>query len=69
MRTCTIMIFTDGTRTRYGVFRGPMLDARTFGAHKAELVGIYERTMGQGDYRKMTARYATPDAPPVYWQA
>lgn len=78
MRTCTTMIYTDGTTSRYGVFRGKMID-RAFDLHRAELIATYdltgeEKTRVYFDgryefYRETTARHATKDAPAVYWQA
>ena len=70
MRTCTIMIYTNGTRSIYDVMRGPISkNGKIFYAHKAEIVGQYEVIGKAPDYRAMTAAYATDTAPAVYWQA
>lgn len=69
LRTCTIMRYTNGTRTIYDVMRGKMR-GRYFQAHSAEVVGHFEVVGGKpADYLAMTAAYATVEAPAVYWQA
>jgi hypothetical protein len=68
MRTCTLMIYTHGATSRYAVMRGPLRGGRVFDSNKAEIVAVYE-IVGQPDYRAMTAKHATPEAPAVYWQA
>lgn len=79
MRTCSTMIFTDGTNSKYAVMRGPMR-GKTFNAHAAEIVAVYERRCTDTnsfaarvadiqDYeRKITAKHATREAPAVHWQ-
>lgn len=73
MRTCTVMVMTDGTRSVYSVMRGKM-KGRYFDAHSAETLANYEieatgkaHVVGQNEMT-MTARHATDDAPPVPWQ-
>jgi hypothetical protein len=69
MRVCTIMIYTNGVRSIYGVFRGYMR-GRKFDAHSAEHVDSIEVTGPITDsfYRDTSARYATKSVPAVYWQ-
>jgi hypothetical protein len=69
--TCTTMIYTDGTNTRYAVMRGPM-GKKSFNMRKAVTVATYDvkaNALRPADYRAMTAAHATVDAPAVYWQA
>jgi hypothetical protein len=68
MRTCTIMLYTDGKVSRYAVMRGPMR-GKAFNAHAADIVAVYESTEAGPDYAAMTARHATKEAPAVRWQA
>ena len=65
--TCTTLLMTDGTNSVYAVMKGPMR-RNAFNAHRADIVAMYN-IVGKPDYRAMTAAHATPDAPPVYWQA
>ncbi len=74
MRTCTTMIYTDGTKSRFAVMRGKMR-GKYFNAHTAEIVATYE-TAATGNVdamvtleKKLTSQYATEKAPAVYWQA
>jgi len=69
MRTCTIMTFTDGKASRYCVMRGPM-SGKAFNAGAADIVATVTLQKPADDqfYLDTTARYATPEAPPVYWQ-
>jgi hypothetical protein len=67
MRTCTVMIYTDGTTSRYAVMRGPMR-GKTFDSNAATKVAVYELTGAKPDYVAMTARHVTPHAPAVPWQ-
>ena len=70
LRTCTVMVQTDGTTSIYAVMCGPMTrGGRSFNSHKAEIVGRYEVKGGTPDYRAMTALHVTPQAPAVSWQA
>jgi hypothetical protein len=70
LRTCTTMIFTDGTNSRYAVMRGKMR-GKAFNAHSADIVAEYDfsHPVTEADYRTMTAKHATLQAPAVYWQA
>jgi hypothetical protein len=68
LRTCTTMIYAaSGQESHYAVLRGRMKGRRVFDAHSAEIVATYQVT-GMPDYRAMTAKHATPEAPAVYWQ-
>jgi hypothetical protein len=60
MRTCTVMIYTDGTTTRYAVMRGPMR-GKTFDSNAATTIAVYELTGAKPDYVAITA--LTRDAP------
>jgi hypothetical protein len=62
------MIYTDGTTSRYAVMRGRM-KGRSFDGHSADIVAVYTLVGSQPDYRAMTAKHATKDAPAVRWQA
>ena len=67
-RTFTTMLYSDGTVTRYVVMRG-RATKRVFNTGTAEIVATYELVGSERpDYRAMTARHATPEAPPVDWQ-
>lgn len=66
LRTCTIMVMTDGTNSTYGVFQGPM-KGKCFNSHKADMITSYT-VIGKPDYVAMTAKHATIDAPAVDWQ-
>lgn len=81
MRTCSTMIFTDGSTMTLAVMRGPM-KGKSFNAHRAEIVGRYNVLSPRADLsltarvdylkrleRNLTALFATDDAPPVDWQA
>jgi hypothetical protein len=68
MRTCTIMAYTDGTTSRYAVLRGRMRGG-AFITSDAEEIVTYTLVGERPDYAAMTAKHATKDAPPVYWQA
>lgn len=79
MRTCTTLIFTDGSRSRYAVMQGKM-KGRYFDAHSANIIATYDRPSQVGGiferataletlYRELTAIHATKEAPAVRWQA
>jgi hypothetical protein len=68
LRTCTVMIYTDGHESRYATMRGPMR-RQCFDAHRADIVGSFTLNDTRPDYRAMTATHATPAAPAVDWQA
>ena len=67
MRTCTVMIYTDGTTSRYAVMRGPMRGG-TFDSNVATKIAVYKLTGAKPDYVAMTARHVTLQAPAVQWQ-
>ena len=69
LRTLTTMIYTDGKESVYGVFVGPMRGSKSFNLHTAEQVASYRLIGQKPDYRAMSARHATADAPAVPWQA
>ena len=68
MRTCTTMICTDGSTTKYAVMQGPAR-GKVFYSGKAEIVAVYTLFKEQPDYHAMTAKHATLEAPAVSWQA
>lgn len=68
-RVCTVMLQTDGRTTLYGVFRGRMR-GKAFDLATAEHIGSATYTDGRTpDYTELTAKFATPEIPAVYWQA
>jgi hypothetical protein len=69
LRTCTTLYFADGHGTaRYIVMRGRMI-GRAFDSAHAEIIGQYTlHGSAEPDYAALTAPFATPDAPAVYWQ-
>lgn len=65
LRTCTVMVFTDGTRSVHAVMIGTMTKHGTFKPiNKIARIEV----VGKPNYRAMTARYATINAPAVDWQ-
>ena len=73
LATCTVMVMTDGTISKYAVMVGPM-GKKYFNAHKAKTVATYVMP-STGSHiaielfeREMTAKHATAEAPPVPWQ-
>lgn len=66
LRTCTVMVMTDGRRSLYHVMCGPMR-GKSFNAARAIVVGCYEIT-SYADYAALTAIHATEQAPAVDWQ-
>jgi hypothetical protein len=68
LATCTTLLMTDGTTSVYEVLVGPM-GKRYFNDNKSTVVATYTLVRQAPDYRAMTARHATPQAPPVPWQA
>ena len=67
LRTCTVMVYTDGKTSRYAVMQGPM-GRKGFNCNRADIVAIYE-IQGKPDYAVMTAKHASVQAPAVHWQA
>ncbi len=66
MSTCTMMIYTDGTISRYAVMKG-LMKRKSFNAHNATTIAVYEIT-STPNYVDMTSRHATIEAPAVPWQ-
>lgn len=69
LRTCTTMVYTDGTTSRYAVMVGPITKRGAFNAQRADIVAIYELVKQAPDYKAMTAKHATTVAPAIFWQA
>ena len=67
-RTCTTMVYTDGTTSKYAVMQG-RARGNVFYSRDADVVAVYTLVNEQPDYRAMTARHATPQAPAIRWQA
>jgi hypothetical protein len=74
------MVFTDGTNSTFAVMVGPMR-GKYFNASKAARIATYNGPVNnsrsfearvkhiQDFERELTAKHATPQAPPVPWQA
>ena len=69
LRTCTTMVLTDGTTSYYAVMVGPVSKrGQVFHSGDAEMVATYKLVNEKPNYRAMTARHATAEAPAIAWQ-